>query len=355
MIKNDFVLQYHITAKCSNKCKHCYIFDKSYQSEIEKELPRRYGYKILNDYIEMLNKLNKEFGIELQPRIFFTGGDPLLRLEDLIEFLRVANNLNMKIGILGNPELLDEKIIKILKYYNVRSYQLSIDGNKEYHEYMRGENTYNKAISAIKLLNEANIKSAIMYNLTKQNINQLIPTIYEMIKNKVKIFTFGRVVEYGNAKQIKDNLIAPDEYKELLHSIQKEFNLISNRTKIEDTEFHLRDPLFSLVFEELGLLEKLNKKDIICGGCEMGISFMAIQANGDVVACRRFPSKVGNVTRESLYDIFVHSKEYEKYRNYNKYDCIKCNLFQYCRGCPAKSQGIYDDFYKKDPQCWKEL
>ena len=52
---------------------------------------------------------------------------------------------------------------------------------------------------------------------------------------------------------------------------------------------------------------------------------MTILPNGDVYACRRFESKVGNVFEEPLYDIFITKEEI--YRDYDKFEkCSKCEL-----------------------------
>ena len=48
--------------------------------------------------------------------------------------------------------------------------------------------------------------------------------------------------------------------------------------------------------------------------------------------------------------------EMEQYRDYDKFEkCGKCELKQWCRGCPAVANGMNDSFYAADPQCWKEL
>ena len=35
--------------------------------------------------------------------------------------------------------------------------------------------------------------------------------------------------------------------------------------------------------------------------------------------------------------------------------CSKCELFGWCRGCPAVTYGYTGDMYDADPQCWKDV
>jgi radical SAM protein with 4Fe4S-binding SPASM domain len=72
-----------------------------------------------------------------------------------------------------------------------------------------------------------------------------------------------------------------------------------------------------------------------------GASHFTILPNGDLYACRRMESKVGNIFEKEIYD------EFEK--------CSKCELHRFCRGCPAVTYGLTHNMYAPDPQCWKEI
>ena len=91
---------------------------------------------------------------------------------------------------------------------------------------------------------------------------------------------------------------------------------------------------------------------VIYSGCNCGNCHMTILPNGDLYACRRFESKVGNILTDRLADVWTGPME--QYRNYNELQkCSKCELLPYCRGCPAVAYGATDSFYGSDPQCWK--
>ena len=82
---------------------------------------------------------------------------------------------------------------------------------------------------------------------------------------------------------------------------------------------------------------------------------MTILPTGDVMACRRFESPVGNLFREPIHHLY-NGEKMNAYRQFDKFEkCARCELLRFCRGCPAVAYGYTHDFYAADPQCWKEL
>ncbi len=82
---------------------------------------------------------------------------------------------------------------------------------------------------------------------------------------------------------------------------------------------------------------------------------MTILPTGDLYACRRFESKVGNVFEDRIAALWL-SDNMIAYRDYTKFKkCSKCELLRYCRGCPAVAYGTTHSYYEADPQCWKKI
>lgn len=98
-----------------------------------------------------------------------------------------------------------------------------------------------------------------------------------------------------------------------------------------------------------------NPNDLILDGCHCGITHITTLADGTVYACRRSETPVGKVPEQSFYDIF-NSEEMDKYRQYDKFEhCSKCEIKNFCRGCPSVAKCLTGNFYAKDPQCWKKF
>lgn len=340
MIKNYFALQWHITDKCDQRCKHCYIFageNKMYSPEFDFSTLE----KIFFDFLETCKKMDK------MPSICVTGGDPLL-YNDVWKLFNLFHNYNVPFSILGNPFHLTEKVAKSLKELGCITYQMSLDGLRKTHDFIRKLGSFDATLEKIKVLNDAGIKSAIATTVSKTNIEEIPELVKIVVEYKAKTFGFSR---YCPNEKDRDNIISPYEYKTFLEKMWEQFTTL----QYKGTAFILKDHLWKLFLYEKSLFKIENDSDLIMEGCHCGISHITILADGLVYACRRCESPVGKVPEQSLYDIFFGDKM-EYYRNFDNFDaCSKCELLRFCRGCPSVAKCATGNFYSKDPQCWKNI
>lgn len=344
-----FNLQWHLTARCQQNCLHCYMHDEpTYLSEFENELDHKTCLRIIDDFVN-------SFGDKCRLQINFTGGDPLLR-EDIFDLMKYATKKRIRVNILGNPNLVTPKIAKRLKKVGLGHYQVSIDGLEKTHDRLRGrKGLFKDTLRAIKILKEAGIAPVVMFTLSKVNAEELIEVIRLLASKEVAVFDFARFVPIGSGKAIRGAILTSKEYHALLLKVLYEYK----KLKEEGTRTVLgqKENLWTLLFQELGFFKPdPNIKNLILGGCSLGSSILTILADGTVYSCRRLPVKIGKVPEQSLWDIFINSPEHNKIRNsFKKGKCGDCDLFQYCRGCPAVAYGVYGDYSAPDPQCWKEV
>jgi len=337
MGKRAFGIQWHITERCDQRCKHCYIFNGREHADCELSILDL--EKIVNDFIETTNKMNKT------PVITVTGGDPLL-YPNVWDFFEILHNNNIKFAILGNPFHLTFDNAETLKELGCYNYQMSIDGLKETHDYLRKPGSFDETLAKVKLLNEVGIHTSIMTTISKINMNEIPRLVPILVNANVKNFGFARYCPNPNDAS---SMPTPQEYKEFLN---KMWNVYMEYAKSE-TRFALKDHLWKLFLYEKGLYNTNFECDEILDGCHCGISHMTILSNGIVYACRRCESPVGKVPEQSLYEIFL-SENLEKYRNFEKFEkCSKCELVRFCRGCPSVSKCTTGNFYAPDPQCWR--
>lgn len=338
-----FAFQWHITDYCDQRCKHCYIFSEGKCSELLSMSIDKMRLVICN-IEDMCSKLNRT------PYFYITGGDPILHL-NFWEFIKLIKSKGYKFTIMGNPFHLTKEVCRRLKEYGCEKYQMSIDGMQKTHDFFRKSGSFECTLDKIHIIKEAGIKCAIMSTVSGTNINEMADVVDLVVKHNVDIFAFGRYCPTGSDKSTN---ILPLQYKSFLDTIWSKFE--SYKKQGVNTYFNLKDHLWTLYLYEKGLFKipQNSKRDMIYEGCHCGICHMTILPNGDVYACRRFESKVGNVFNEKLYDIFI--KKEEKYRDFDKFEkCSKCELKGFCRGCPAVAYGTNGNFYSSDPQCWKEV
>lgn len=347
--RRSFVLQWHVTARCENRCVHCYLQDsEGYRSEIENELSLEDCFRVVDDLYQTTRAWN------VGGRIYFTGGDPLLKA-GIFDLIAYAHKRGFSLGILGNPEPLNYKTALRLKESGVTRYQVSIDGMEQTHDGFRSEGSFERTLKGIEVLNRMGIPSVVMFTLSKQNAKELILVINLLAKMGVRIFDFARLVPIGSGAQLKEEMLEPEEYRELLLNVLEEYK----RLKEEgcDTYFGRKENLWKLLYQQLGLFPPLSEdKKTIFLGCSIGISSLTIIADGTVYPCRRLPIAIGKVPEESLRDIFINSPILNEMREVEKMEkCGRCELLQYCRGCPAVAHAVSGQYFAPDPQCWREI
>lgn len=126
-------VELEITTACNLRCKHC--FQKDYSNnflETEKA-------------IEIIKKLtdNNVFEISL------IGGEPF-KHSGIMEILEFCKEKELAITIVTNGTLLDQEIINQLAEIPRLTLVISLDGTREIHDLIRGNNVFDKVESVLK-------------------------------------------------------------------------------------------------------------------------------------------------------------------------------------------------------------
>lgn len=343
-MKQYFAFQWHITDECDQRCKHCYIFSEDNCKQLDAMDWEQMQAVVKNceDMCKTYNRL---------PYFYITGGDPILH-PDFWKLLSLLKNKEIPFTILGNPFHLSDEVCMKLKEYGCQKYQLSLDGMRETHDWFRKPGSFDCTLEKIQCIKNAGIRSVIMTTVSGTNIKEIPDIIDTVVQAGVDIFAFAR---YCPTSEEKDTGILPQEYRNLLDICYNKFK--KYEAEGCHTYFNRKDHLWTLYEYEKGIFKipENAEKDMIYGGCNCGNCHLTILPNGDLYACRRFESKVGNVFEDKIADVWVCDRM-EAYRDYTKFKkCSKCELLSFCRGCPAVAYGTTGDFYGADPQCWKEI
>ena len=98
--------------------------------------------------------------------IILSGGEPLLHpnFAEICEFVR---KLVGSVRLSSNGILIP-KYIHVLKRYD--GIQISVDGNKEVHDFIRERGSYKRAVDALYLLDEHRINHGIGFTLNRLNL-----------------------------------------------------------------------------------------------------------------------------------------------------------------------------------------
>lgn len=331
----SFHLQWHITERCNFKCKHCYIKDRV------GDLSTRELFMILRQYIDLIKiwELDKN---KRARKLSISGGEPLMR-KDFFKILEeVHNNREMftSVVVMSNGSTINDRVAKKLKNLGVSGVQISIDGLKENNDKIRGKGNFRKAMRGIEKLLSNGVPVGVSMTIHKGNVNDLEGFIDLCNSMEVKALGLGRLVPIGVGEDL--GILEPLEARKFYEKI-----MVLKRKWVEKG-MHIH----THCSDSLCFIEDPNYET---HGCSAGYDSFSILPNGDVIPCRRFPVKVGNVLEKSLIDIWYTSDFLWKLRNKGNISaCKNCEFFNKCfGGARCVAYGYFNDSFAPDPQCWK--
>jgi len=324
-VTQNFTLQWHVTQACDLHCTHCY--DRSDRSS----MPLERGLRVLDD-LKLFCESHHVSG-----HVSFTGGNPFL-YPHFFELYQRAADLGFGTIILGNP-VASEQLERMIAIQPPSHFQISLEGLQPQNDAVRGKGHFKRSLAFLKLLRKYDIHSMVMLTLTNDNIGDVLP-LAERLRGSADTFHFNRLAMVGEGA----NLRLPDRKK--------------YRTFLSGYLSAARhNPIMSLKDSMLNVLLHERGEELFGGcagyGCGAAFNFVALLPDGEVHACRKFPSKIGNAYEQSLEKIY-HSTRARRYRS-GCSECAPCPIRPVCGGCLAVAYGCgVDVFAEKDPLCLLE-
>jgi selenobiotic family peptide radical SAM maturase len=320
---DTFVIQWHITQACDLHCKHCYD-----RSQIPA-MPYNAAVAVLDDLYAFCKAMR------VKGQVTFTGGNPLL-YPQFTEIYREAADRGFGIAILGNPAPIHE-IEKLLQIAKPLFYQISLEGLEARNDFVRGKGHFKRSLIFLDQLRNLHIYTMVMLTLFRENMHEVLP-LADLLRDRTDFFTFNRLSTVGEGEHLL--MADPEEFQSFLEAY--------NNVASENPILGLKDNLINIIRWE-------NEQKLFGGctgyGCGAAFNFVALLPDGEVHACRKFPSPIGNLRQNRLSDIY-HSELAHKYRAGSQ-ACQNCDLNIVCRGCLAVTHSYGLDVFKdKDPFCF---
>ena len=317
-----FTLQWHLTQQCDLHCRHCY--DRS-------ERPAFPLDRALTLIDELAEFCRSRF---IRGQLSLTGGNPLL-YPHFMELYRAASERDLMIALLGNA--CDRGTLeKILSVKMPVYFQVSLEGVERHNDEIRGAGNYRRTVDFLRMLTGMGIPNMVMLTLTRHNMEQVLPLAREL-EGVTDGLAFNRLALFGEGAALE--LPTPREYLRFLESYAAALDGLP--------VLRLKDSLLNIVFEREG-------SGLFGGcagyGCGAAFNFVSILSDGEVHACRKFPSPVGNILTDTLESVYA-APAATRYRSGSS-ACAGCALNGVCRGCPAVTASLgLDPFTDKDPFC----
>lgn len=176
-------LDMHIVNYCQLECRHCYLVKGN------ETMPFGMFKDIIEDFMAVRHPL-KDIDIILG------GGDALLHPEfaRIIKFMREKRlPLRMSSNGLLIPDF-------IACFNETDSIQISIDGNRKIHDFIRGRGVYRKAVRALHMLNDAGVPHSITFTACKENIHCIDSVLDLCRKTGVSHFNISMLLPHNGTK-----------------------------------------------------------------------------------------------------------------------------------------------------------
>jgi MoaA/NifB/PqqE/SkfB family radical SAM enzyme len=143
----------HITDRCNLRCRHCFVGEPG-KTDMAPE-----------DIAAVADEFEEMQGL----RLMLSGGEPLLH-RNFPEFDAYLARKDIRVILLTNGTLIDEEVAGRLQVDEV---QVSLDGLERSHDLLRGDGSFGKAVSAIKLLRQADIDVSVATMIHSHNLDEL--------------------------------------------------------------------------------------------------------------------------------------------------------------------------------------
>ena len=308
-----------ITKNCNLRCWFCGQWGKKgFFADDKGELLS------LNKWLDIINEL-ENYGKKVNklPDVMLWGGEPLVS-PYFTTILKTLNQKGFKVGMVTNGVHINDYISLINECVSVM--YVSIDGDKNTHDEIRGSGVFDKVISNLKLVSN-NVKIRVMSVITPK-----------LLEN----FTlFTNVLSTANIeKLILQEMIylTPSEAENYKNRLNSAFN--QNADYIESwvsNPPNLREKTYQLLKGNYNVnIEFLPHNVVSDRSCLSSYKHIHIAWNGNVLFCTDFYDfSAGNVLNDTVENIFNGSLA-QKFRN----EISKCDL-ETCKHCSWKNSNSF--------------
>ncbi len=308
--KNLETATIHITNGCNLRCTTCYL--KSAIAAQDECTPDEWKSFLLRF---------KEVGGEV---VTISGGEPMTR-PDFFEILSYADELELKVVLLTNGTLINEKNVSDIGY-SCDEVQISIDGpDKDTNDSIRGKGSFKKATAALIMLKDYPCKLAIA----------MTPTPKTLPIFKKGLAEFARWAR----KYVRQDIV----FRVTPHLLEgRHIGCLSSE---EQSVFH--NEVVSVCNDQLqeGWFDMLDAAAIVSNrktcGCGIGEFFM-ISHSGDIKTCVFSSESIGSIKHPLCVAVERLNNLRCSFRVENTRPCKDCDLRYFCGG-KCRLESVKDD------------
>ncbi|MFX0091402.1 MAG: radical SAM protein [Candidatus Hodarchaeota archaeon] len=330
-----------LTQKCQLRCKYCY--SSSTATSSIQELTT-------DEITDLVFPQFDEIGVDA---ICLSGGEPLIRYDDLLQIIRICNSKRYKLiviatnGILLTEEKLDA-IIKASPKIGDLVFALPLDtlDSDLYNEIRPGPvNTFEKVMQAYELCKKRKIWVSLEAVITQKNFHRY-KELTDFAKQYKYAFTehypvypAGRAREEGN----QDLFLTETQLREF---DQHQLESVGCPAIYWDIMPFIANP------NQWQRVKVDAQRMYFSEGCPSIQDYFNLDADGSVMPCSFLRIPLGNIRETPLRKIFANHELAIAIRERKvKGKCTTCKYSRICGGCRARAFMETGDPLGEIPSC----
>jgi AdoMet-dependent heme synthase len=287
------------------------------------------------------------------PLLALTGGDPLLRpdLFPLVEFA-ARHSVRTSLTLLPTP-LLDARTIADLKACGLMRVAFWLHGSSAPHHdgYTGLSGSHHRTLEVIGLCNEAGLAVQINTIIARRNFHDVDPMIELLTRLDAVLWNVFFFVPASQSEI--EEMLSGEQHEKVFARLYAASKRVHFQIKTTEGQHYQRYALERRARESRGGLSAADVLTLAPQGLNDGKGVVFINHHGDVYPSRFLPLSAGNLTAESLADVYGDSSLFVSLRDSSKLQgrCGRCSFRKACGGSRARAYAVTGDLFAEEPCC----
>ena len=287
------------------------------------------------------------------PLLALTGGDPLTRpdLFPIIEFA-AGHSVRTALTLLPTPNL-EAGIIAELKASGLMRVGFWLHGSTAaLNDSCWGiSGLYRRTLDAIGTCHEVQLPVQVNTIVSRRNVQDL-DSMIELL-TRLDVVLWNVVFFVPTSRDEAGMMLSAEEHEDVFAKLYQASRHVHFQIKTTEGQHYQRYLLQQRVRESRGRLTEAEAITCAPKGVSDGKGLVFINYRGEASPSRFLPLSGGDVTRQSLADVYCESPLFVSLRDSSrlKGKCGRCPARNVCGGSRARAYVMTGDLFASDPCC----
>ena len=287
------------------------------------------------------------------PLLALTGGDPLTRpdLFPIVEFAS-GHSVRTSLTLLPTPNL-EAGIIAELKACGLMRVGFWLHGSipSLNDGYWGISGLHRRTLDAIGTCHEVQLPVQVNTIVSRRNVQDL-DSMIELL-TRLDVVLWNVVFLVPTSRDEAGMMLSADEHEEVFAKLYQASRLVHFQIKTTEGQHYQRYLLQQRARESRGRLTEAEAITCAPRGVNDGKGLVFINYKGEASPSRFLPLSGGDVTRQSLADVYCESPLFVSLRDSSrlKGKCGRCPARNVCGGSRARAYAMTGDLFASDPCC----